>query len=132
MYTREAYFHEKAHGQTLQDQILKDQYKDQISSQSSKIFKNCVIYINGYTKPGRLQLHEMIVLHGGKFLHYLSSKKTVTHIVASNLPLKKRIEFANYKVVSPDWIVDSVKEARLLPWQNYSLTSKLDEQQKTR
>ncbi|CAI4815761.1 BAP_1a_G0052170.mRNA.1.CDS.1 [Saccharomyces cerevisiae] len=130
VYTREAYFHEKAQGQTLQDQILKDQYKDQISSQSSKIFKNCVIYINGYTKPGRLQLHEMIVLHGGKFLHYLSSKKTVTHIVASNLPLKKRIEFANYKVVSPDWIVDSIKEARLLPWQNYSLTSKLDEQQK--
>ncbi|QHS76421.1 deoxycytidyl transferase [Saccharomyces paradoxus] len=130
VYTRENYFQDKAQGQSLQDQMLRDQYKDQISSQSSKVFKNCVIYINGYTKPGRLQLHEMIVLHGGKFLHYLSSKKTVTHIVASNLPLKKRIEFANYKVVSPDWIIDSIKEARLVPWQNYSLTSKLDEQQK--
>ena len=64
------------------------------------------------------------------FLHYLSAKKTVTHIVASNLPLRKRIEFANYKVVTPEWITDSIKKERLAPWQNYSLTAKFDEQQK--
>ncbi|EJS41530.1 rev1p [Saccharomyces arboricola H-6] len=130
VYTRETYFQDKAQGQSMQDQILRDQYKDHISSQNGKIFKNCVIYINGYTKPGRLQLHEIIVLHGGKFLHHLSAKKTVTHVVASNLPLKKRIEFASYKVVSPEWITDSINEERLVPWQNYSLTAKLDEQQK--
>ncbi|CAI4064890.1 hypothetical protein N7582_002816 [Saccharomyces uvarum] len=130
VYSRETYFQDKAQGQSVQDQILKNQYKGLISSQNGNLFKNCVIYINGYTKPGRLQLHEMIVLHGGKFLHHLSAKKRVTHIVASNLPLKKRIEFANYKVVNPDWITDCIKERRLLPWQNYSLTAKLDEQQK--
>ncbi|CAI4052362.1 deoxycytidyl transferase SKDI_15G4820 [Saccharomyces kudriavzevii IFO 1802] len=130
VYTREIYFRDKAQGQSVQDQMLREQYKDRISSQNKKIFKNCVIYINGYTKPGRLQLHEMIVLHGGKFLHYLSAKKTITHIVASSLPLKKRIEFANYKVVSPDWITDSIREGRLMPWKIYSLTAKLDEQQK--
>ncbi|QID85687.1 deoxycytidyl transferase [Saccharomyces pastorianus] len=130
VYSRETYFQDKAQGQSVQDQILKNQYKGLISSQNCNLFKNCVIYINGYTKPGRLQLHEMIVLHGGKFLHHLSAKKRITHIVASNLPLKKRIEFANYKVVSPDWITESIEKGRLLPWQNYSLTAQLDEQQK--
>lgn len=55
VYSRETYFQDKAQGQSVQDQILKNQYKGLISSQNGNLFKNCVIYINGYTKPGRLQ-----------------------------------------------------------------------------
>jgi DNA repair protein REV1 len=45
----------------------------------------------------------------------------VTHIIASNLTPKKRVEFERYKVVRPDWIVDCVKAGKTLPWNNYRL-----------
>lgn len=45
----------------------------------------------------------------------------MTHIIASNLTPKKRVEFERYKVVRPDWIVDCVKAGKTLPWNNYRL-----------
>jgi DNA repair protein REV1 len=45
----------------------------------------------------------------------------VTHIIASNLTPKKRVEFERYKVVRPEWIVDCVKAGKTLPWNNYRL-----------
>ena len=61
------------------------------------------------------------MLHGGKFLHYMGSKRSVTHIVASNLTAKKRIEFENSKVVTPEWIINSIEAGKLLAWQDYAL-----------
>lgn len=34
---------------------------------------------------------------------------------------KKRVEYERYKVVRPEWIVDSVKEGKALPWNQYRL-----------
>lgn len=116
-YTREQYFREKSARQQQQDRALQEENKQNGVPQ---IFGGCAVYINGYTKPGRLQLHETLVRHGGKFIHYLSSKRKATHIVATNMPLKKRKEFANYKVVTPEWIVESVKAGKLLPWQSFA------------
>jgi DNA repair protein REV1 len=45
----------------------------------------------------------------------------VTHIIASNLTPKKRVEFERYKVVRPEWIVDCVKAGKALPWNQYRL-----------
>jgi len=45
----------------------------------------------------------------------------VTHIIASNLTPKKRVEFERYKVVRPEWIVDCVKAGKILAWNNYRL-----------
>ena len=45
----------------------------------------------------------------------------VTHIIASNLTPKKKIEFAKYRIVKPAWVVDSVEAGRLLPWGDYRL-----------
>lgn len=117
-YTREEYFRDKEVRQREHDEQLRAQYRNV----NPPLFEGCTIYINGYTKPGRLQLHEMIVLYGGNFMHYLSSKRRVTHVVATNLPLKKRLEFRDYKVVSPEWITDSVGQKKLLPWQNYAFS----------
>ncbi|EDO15054.1 hypothetical protein Kpol_367p9 [Vanderwaltozyma polyspora DSM 70294] len=117
-YTRGDYFRDKRAKQAKQDKILLNNNKDKL-----KIFENCTIYINGHTNPDRLKLHELIVIHGGKFLHFLSAKGSATHIVASKLPLKKKLEYANYKVVNPDWIMNSINAGKLLPWQEYSLVS---------
>ncbi|UCS19908.1 uncharacterized protein HLK63_E05269 [Nakaseomyces glabratus] len=135
-YTRGTYFYEKARNQAQQDAILKRQLFE-LESPSEfnrhevypQIFQGLVLYINGFTTPGRFELHQMIVVHGGKFLHHMSAKRSVSHIIASNLPLKKRIEFANYKVVKPNWIIDSIQQKKLLPWRDYALIDTLDPDQ---
>lgn len=135
-YGRGEYFYEKAKKQTEEDLKLKRQLFE-LESPSEfnnrdvypQIFQGLVIYVNGFTVPGRFELHQMIVVHGGKFLHHLSAKRSITHIVASNLPLKKRIEFANYKVVKPSWIVDSINQGKLLAWRDYAVIDTLEPNQ---
>ncbi|GAV53695.1 hypothetical protein ZYGR_0AK01970 [Zygosaccharomyces rouxii] len=121
-YSRGDYFHDKQRRQDRQDQEFRERYGN-----GSEIFSGVSIYVNGFTKPGRMQLHEMVVANGGKFVHFLSSKGQVSHIIASNLPLKKRVELANYKICTPEWIVDSIQVGKLLPWQDYALLSDQDE-----
>lgn len=80
------------------------------------VFAGMTIHINGYTKPGRVELWNMIVLYGGVYKQYLEGKTDVTHIVASNLTKKKQEEFARYRIVRPEWIVDSISAGKALPW----------------
>lgn len=91
------------------------------SSASGKppIFRGVVVHVNGYTQPSLNDLHTLIVSHGGGFMQYLDGKTTVTHIIASNLTPKKKIEFQKYRIVKPAWVVDSVAAGRLLPWNAY-------------
>lgn len=86
-----------------------------------QIFDGLIIHVNGYVNPSHRVIREMIVLRGGTFMHYLDGKTAVTHIVASNLTPKKKVEFARYKVAKPEWILDSVKQETLLPWEDYQL-----------
>ncbi|KAJ1811824.1 deoxycytidyl transferase, partial [Coemansia sp. RSA 2598] len=85
-----------------------------------QIFAGVVFHINGYTQPSHAELKLLLVERGGRFLHYLS-KTQVTHIIASSLTMAKEKEFRNYKVVLPDWVVDSVKAERQLSWHSYAL-----------
>ena len=84
-----------------------------------QIFKGVVAHVNGYTQPSLNDLHNMIVDYGGGFLQYLDGKTMVTHVIASNLTPKKKIEFRRYRMVKPAWVVDSIKAGRLLPWERY-------------
>jgi DNA repair protein REV1 len=54
-------------------------------------------------------------------MQYLDGKTTVTHIIASSLTPKKKIEFRKYRIVKPAWVVDSVKAGKLLSWENYKV-----------
>lgn len=83
------------------------------------IFKGIVAHVNGYTQPSLADLHNLIVSHGGGFLQYLDGKTAVTHVIASNLTPKKKVEFARYRIVKPAWIVESVRAGRILPWEDY-------------
>ncbi|KAL8675086.1 MAG: hypothetical protein Q9168_000569 [Polycauliona sp. 1 TL-2023] len=91
------------------------------SSASGKppIFRGVVAHVNGYTQPSLNDIHTLVVSHGGGFMQYLDGKTTVTHIIASNLTPKKKIEFQKYRIVKPAWIVDSVAAGRLLSWNAY-------------
>ncbi|KAK4695433.1 DNA repair protein REV1, partial [Lecanoromycetidae sp. Uapishka_2] len=83
------------------------------------IFRGVVAHVNGYTQPSLNDLHNLIVSYGGGFMQYLDGKTTVTHIIASNLTPKKKIEFSRYRIVKPAWVVDSIEAGKLLPWDGY-------------
>lgn len=85
----------------------------------SEIFKGISIFVNGYTKPSADELRRLMLIHGGTYHHYFSSK--TTHTVASNLPYSKIKNLKNQIVVMPDWITDSIKAGKLLHHQNYLL-----------
>ncbi|KAN0066050.1 deoxycytidyl transferase [Thecaphora frezii] len=87
--------------------------------QKSDIFKGCCIYINGQTHPPYSELRRLIVLHGGQHMAYLDQKRPCTHIVASNLTPKKRIEFKDYKVVLPGWILESIEMGKRADWTRW-------------
>ncbi|KAL1602306.1 deoxycytidyl transferase [Nothophoma quercina] len=92
------------------------------------IFRGVVAHVNGYTQPSLNDLHTMIVQHGGGFMQYLDGKTTVTHIIASSLTPKKVIEFRQYRIVKPAWVVDSIAAGKLLPWNNYRVVDEGDKQ----
>jgi DNA repair protein REV1 len=117
------YFHAKNLKQQQQGIELSKFLKENNESKAEfpPIFSNCAIHVNGRTDPDILQLRKLIVLYGGRYVHYLSSKGSVTHIVAESLPPRKRVQFGNCKVVSPKWIVDSIAMGKLLNWADYRL-----------
>ncbi|KAL8826344.1 MAG: hypothetical protein Q9191_003858 [Dirinaria sp. TL-2023a] len=91
------------------------------STANPPIFRGIVAHVNGYTQPSLNDLHALIVSYGGGFMQYLGGKTTVTHIIASNLTPKKKVEFSRYRIVKPAWIVDSINAGKLLPWNAYKV-----------
>ncbi|GAA6021100.1 hypothetical protein JCM10207_003363 [Rhodosporidiobolus poonsookiae] len=90
--------------------------------QAPQIFKGLAIYINGFTDDITLpELQELLIRHGAVYVPYLDQKGLVTHIIATNLTPRKRVEFAAYKVAKPEWLIDSAKAGRLLDWKEYAL-----------
>ncbi|KAJ4367978.1 deoxycytidyl transferase [Didymella sp. IMI 355093] len=93
-----------------------------------RIFRGVVAHVNGYTQPSLNDLHTMMVQHGGGFMQYLDGKTTVTHIIASSLTPKKVVEFRQYRIVKPAWVVDSIAAGRLLPWTDYRVVDEGEKQ----
>lgn len=100
------------------------------ASSHAPLFRGLAIWINGETFPTPYELGQLIVKHSGVRFQYLDGKTQVTHIIASNLTLKKRVEFAKYKVVKPEWITESIEAGVLLPWSDFRLFDETPAQKK--
>lgn len=100
-------------------QIKLDTQAKQKFTPQTNIFGNCVIYITGYTVPSAVELKRLIVENGGQVCAFLGGKSYASHIVASSLTSRKTELYANYKVVKPAWIIESVKLGRTLDWTRY-------------
>ncbi|XP_054643091.1 DNA repair protein REV1 isoform X2 [Dunckerocampus dactyliophorus] len=107
----------------LDEQFKSDAPREQQRGGSTNIFTGVAIYVNGYTEPSADELRRLMMLHGGQFHIYYSRSKT-THIIANNLPNSKIQELKGEKVIKPDWITDSIKAGRLLPYLHYQLYAK--------
>lgn len=129
------YFHNKHLKQQKADEAyIEWEKKRRVAAgellEGENIFAGCVVFVNGNTVPSLGVIHKLVILHGGVFLNYLSSKGAATHIVCDRLTPRKRVQFRNYKVVKAQWVADCVKEKKLLDWRDYRLIDDVDYDQK--
>ncbi|XP_055946047.1 DNA repair protein REV1-like isoform X2 [Argiope bruennichi] len=121
---RESGFEEWGGYMAAKKQKLEMQFKEKkmlelIGVKETKIFEGIGIFVNGYTDPPADELRRLMLIHGGTYYHYPSSK--ITHIIASNLPKSKMKLLKTQIFVTADWITHSIKARKLLPYQDYLL-----------
>ncbi|RWS25367.1 hypothetical protein B4U80_13088, partial [Leptotrombidium deliense] len=92
---------------------------DNDNDECADLFRGISIHINGYTSPTSDDLKKMILAHGGNYDHYCSA--STTYIIATNLAFSKASQIKKDKVLKPEWIVDSIRERRILPLNEYYL-----------
>jgi DNA repair protein REV1 len=86
-------------------------------------FSGIVVLINGHTDPDATTLMRLLHKHGGDLEKY--ETRRVTHIIAERLSTAKANIYKNQKnptpVCRPEWITDSVRKGKLLPFGDYLL-----------
>ena len=94
-----------------------------LRSRPDLFFYGVVIKVNGLTDPDNETLKRMVQKHGGDYETYETTR--VTHLIAEHLSTAKSDMYKKQKaprpVCLPSWIVDSIKEGRLLPHASYIL-----------
>lgn len=85
----------------------------------SNLFSGISIFVNGLTNPSADELKRIMMVHGGTYHHY--ERSHTTYIIATNLPDVKVRNMNTSKIISPQWVVDSVKEMRVLDYTRYLL-----------
>jgi len=84
----------------------------------SDIFKGCCVFVNGDTTPTRYEIQRLVVLHGGHFDAYKTSR--TTHFLCDHFPNTKLAELSKnhprikIKYVTVAWLVDSISNGRRL------------------
>lgn len=61
------------------------------TSSASGMFGGVHVYVDGYTVPSKEEIRQLLLLHGGGFEHYETSR--VTHVVATHLPASKLLQY---------------------------------------
>ncbi|CAN8246108.1 unnamed protein product [Cochlearia groenlandica] len=125
----------------VKNRKLQNQYEAEASATSSGgvsgpealIFQGVSIFVDGFTIPSHQELKGYMMRYGGRFENYFS-RRSVTHIICSNLPDSKvknlRAFSRGLPVVKPSWIMDSISANRLLGWVPYQLDQLNDTQPK--
>ncbi|KAI5820457.1 DNA polymerase IV, partial [Pyronema omphalodes] len=89
------------------------------------IFKGYTITSLGRTNPDANKLREMVVLHGGT---WKEEKDGGTIIVTTHVPPKKRDEWRNRKMVTPEWVLESINRGKVEDWTEYRVGGAGDSQ----
>ena len=114
----------------LKIQKLGEQNEAARASGAGGVFTGVSIYVNGITDPPWIDLKDIMLSNGGRFQNYYS-RATVTHIVCAHLTAQKLEALAKADrhhppVVRPEWVVDSLREGKLMPCARYALQGTLE------
>lgn len=71
-------------------QQQQQQQKDHSAGSNTNVFEGVHVYVDGYTVPSKEEIRQLMLLHGGGFEHYETSR--VTHIIATHLPASKVLQ----------------------------------------
>lgn len=86
--------------------------------QKSTLFSGISIYVNGHTNPSAEALKIIMMEHGG--IYHTYERSHTTFIIASNLPdVKVRKMMPSKTIIKPAWIVDCLKEQKILDYKKY-------------
>ncbi|CAF0919897.1 unnamed protein product [Rotaria sordida] len=106
----------------LEEQFDKDCMNNvQQHERKSNIFHGISIFVDGHTEPPADELKKLMMEHGGVY-HAYYSKDKVTYFISNNLPYAKiRKLKPNDKVVNSQWIIDCIKQNKLLSTHDYEM-----------
>ncbi|ODQ63842.1 DNA/RNA polymerase, partial [Nadsonia fulvescens var. elongata DSM 6958] len=95
------------------------------------IFKNKTIYLNGHTDPPPAAIHRMIILHGGIFVvnpAAIGGISKVDYIVCGQVAAGKKQKWtsAGYRLVKPEWVLESIKARKILNWGQFRVVDIAD------
>ncbi|XP_055914234.1 DNA repair protein Rev1 [Eupeodes corollae] len=85
----------------------------------TNLFAGISIFVNGHTNPSSDELKRIMMVHGGTYHTYQRSH--TTYIIASNLPDVKIRNMDTSKIISAQWVVDCLKEQKIVDYTKYLL-----------
>lgn len=105
---------------------LEEQFDEDATNcfKKSNLFAGVSIFVNGLTDPSSDELKRIMLAHGG--IYHTYQKSNTTFIIASNLPdvkIRQITSTSSSKIIKPQWIVDCLKEERIIDYSNYLLYS---------
>ncbi|XP_055842133.1 DNA repair protein Rev1 [Episyrphus balteatus] len=85
----------------------------------TNLFSGISIFVNGHTNPSADELKRIMMVHGGIFHMY--ERSHTTYIIAANLPDVKVRNMNTSKIISAQWVVDCLKEQKIVDYTKYLL-----------
>lgn len=110
----------KLDAQYVNERKAKQKVGGKTQEKESKLFNKVRVWVNGLTSPSRLQIRQLMLLHGGKLETYFNP--SVTHVIADRLSAATLKRFKsgknNVKMVNAKWISSSIeRNSRLEEWK---------------
>ncbi|KAJ3378522.1 deoxycytidyl transferase [Entophlyctis sp. JEL0112] len=90
----------------------------------SRVLEPTILWFDGFLGPehSMLDMKTLCVRHGATVVDVLTL--SVTHIIAVHLTARKLELWKNRRVVDPQWLHESIKAGRLLPWQRFGIVQR--------
>lgn len=101
----------------LEEQFAEDAARNPYKE--SDLFTGISIFVNGLTNPSADELKRIMMKNGGVYHTY--QRQWTTFVIAANLPDVKVRQITSAKIISPQWVVDCLKENRILDYAKYLL-----------
>lgn len=101
----------------LEEQFAEDALKNPYKE--SDLFAGISIFVNGLTNPSADELKRIMMRNGG--IYHTYQRSTTKFVIATNLPDVKIRQITSAKIISPQWIVDCLKEKKILDYTKYLL-----------